>query len=140
MSHATLDTSLALAFKLSPAVIHVRNLRLRTYIGFNPEELIKQQDIIINASIYYDAKNACNMDDEHEALNYKLLTKNIISHVEQGNFRLLEKLASDLINIIMRHPQVLRAEISVDKPHALRFADSVSLTLSASRNKDTLVS
>ena len=35
---------------MTDATITIRNLRLRTYIGFKPEELEKKQDVIINAS------------------------------------------------------------------------------------------
>jgi len=53
--------------------------------------------------------------------------------VEAGQFRLLEKLAEDLLQTLMSCEQATRASVRVDKPHALRFADSVSVTLSASR-------
>ncbi|MFT5219021.1 MAG: D-erythro-7,8-dihydroneopterin triphosphate epimerase [Gammaproteobacteria bacterium] len=119
---------------ISEATINITNLRLRTYIGFNPEEKDKQQDIIVNVKITYRADQAFNSDDEDDALNYKTITKNIISHVEQGRFQLLEKLAADLLAIACEPRQVRHAEIKVDKPHALRFADSVSVSLSATRD------
>lgn len=119
---------------ISEATINITNLRLRTYIGFNPEEKDKQQDIIVNVKITYRADQAFNSDDEDDALNYKTITKNIIGHVEQGRFQLLEKLAADLLAIACEPRQVRHAEIKVDKPHALRFADSVSVSLSATRD------
>jgi D-erythro-7,8-dihydroneopterin triphosphate epimerase len=117
------------------AIINIRDLRLRTYIGFNPEELSKRQDVVVNAAISYRAGQACESDDELNALNYKPITKQIISLVEQGKFRLLEKLAAELLALVMSNTEVTRAQITVDKPHALRFADSVGITLSASRQK-----
>jgi len=119
--------------KIDNAVITIQNLRLRTFIGFNPEELEKQQDVVINASIAYEAGRACDTDEENRALDYKVITKQMIRHVEEGRFRLLEKLTADLLEIAMSSPQAIRASVTVDKPHALRFADSVSLTLSATR-------
>ena len=77
---------------MAEATINIINLRLRTYIGFNPEELTKQQDIVINAQISYQAGNACTSDEATQALNYKTITKKMISHVEDGQFKLLEKL------------------------------------------------
>jgi len=121
------------AWQRDDAVITITNLRLRTFIGFNPEELSKLQDIVINGELHYRADAPCRSDDEATALNYKTITKRIIQHVEDGRFRLLEKLAEDLLQIMMDNDQVTRAKITVDKPHALRFADSVSVTLSASR-------
>ncbi len=35
----------------SSAIINVRNLRLRTLIGFNPEERVKKQDVVLNIEI-----------------------------------------------------------------------------------------
>lgn len=111
------------------AIINIKNLRLRTYIGFNPEELEKQQDVIINAEIHYPADLAMLTDDKENAVNYKTITKRMITLVEEGKFQLLEKLTSDLLDIAKEHPSIHYAKVTVDKPHALRFADSVSLTL-----------
>ncbi|KHT63070.1 D-erythro-7,8-dihydroneopterin triphosphate epimerase [Photobacterium gaetbulicola] len=114
------------------AIIKITNLRLRTYIGFNEDERQKQQDIVINAEIHYPANNLCLSDDVENALNYKTICKSIIQHVENGKFLLLEKLTSDVLGLCIDHPWVSYAQVTIDKPHALRFADSVSLTLSYS--------
>ncbi len=119
--------------QIEPARIDIANLRLRTYIGFNPEEKTKLQDVVINATIFYRAERAFASDEAADALDYKVITKRMIEHVENGRFQLLEKLASDLLAIAIESQQVSRAEIRVDKPHALRFADSVAVTLAASR-------
>ena len=118
---------------ISEARIHISNLRLRTFIGFNPEEKTKQQDVIVNAEIRYRADPAFSSDAEADALNYKDITKRMIHHIENGRFQLLEKLTADLLAIATESDKVSFAEIRVDKPHALRFADSVSVTLSATR-------
>jgi D-erythro-7,8-dihydroneopterin triphosphate epimerase len=111
------------------ATINISNLRLRTYIGFNPDEKHKKQDVVINIEIQY-AINPAAMDDYVEqALNYKTITKQVIKHVENGRFLLLEKLVADVLDICSTHRDVQRARVTIDKPHALRFADSVSLTL-----------
>jgi D-erythro-7,8-dihydroneopterin triphosphate epimerase len=49
--------------------------------------------------------------------------------VEEGRFLLLEKLVADVLAICSDHSSVIAARVTIDKPHALRFADSVSLTL-----------
>ena len=121
------------SLQVSEASINICNLRLRTYIGFNPEEKSKQQDVVISAEIRYRADPAFQSDDEDDALNYKIITKRMIHHIEQGRFHLLEKLTADLLSIATESECVSFAEVKVDKPNALRFADSVSVTLSASR-------
>jgi D-erythro-7,8-dihydroneopterin triphosphate epimerase len=111
------------------ATINIRNLRLRTYIGFNTEEMEKQQDVVINIQIRYEITDLVLQDKVEGALNYKTVTKKVITHVEQGRFLLLEKLVADILAISCEHSSVRQAQVTVDKPHALRFADSVSLTL-----------
>nr|WP_267869118.1 dihydroneopterin triphosphate 2'-epimerase [Shewanella electrodiphila] len=114
---------------ISQAMIKVTNLRLRTFIGFNPDEREKQQDVVINIEIQYPADKSFETDDVADALNYKVITKKVIQHVEEGRFLLLEKLVADVLAICSEHPSITMSRVTIDKPHALRFADSVSLSL-----------
>lgn len=115
------------------AIIKIKNLRLRTYIGIKDEEINNKQDVIVNAQIHYSANDAANTDDMDNALNYRTITKKIIALVEQQRFSLLEKLTADVLAVASEHRSVRYAEVEIDKPHALRFADSVSLTLSVNK-------
>ena len=111
------------------ATIRVRDLRLRTYIGFNPEERTKKQDVVINIEIAYTLPEGVLEDRTDDALNYRTITKRVIERVENGRFLLLEKLVADVLQECSSHPDVRHASVTIEKPHALRFADSVSLTL-----------
>lgn len=111
------------------ATINITNLRLRTFIGFNPEEMAKKQDVVVNIQIRYALHEAVLGDSVEDALNYKTVTKEVIDCVEQGRFLLLEKLVADVLQICSRHPDITHSRVSIEKPHALRFADSVSLSM-----------
>ena len=111
------------------AEIDIKDLRLRTYVGFNPEEREKMQDVVINIHIAYAINEGIMADRVGSELNYKTITKAVITHVEQGRFLLLEKLAFDVLDLCTSHAEVRRARVTIDKPHALRFADSVSVTM-----------
>jgi D-erythro-7,8-dihydroneopterin triphosphate epimerase len=113
----------------SRATIAIRNLRLRTFIGFNPEETEKRQDVVINIEIDYAVAESALRDRVEDALDYKVITKQVIRHVEEGRFLLLERLVADVLEICSDHPSICSARVTIEKPHALRFADSVSLTL-----------
>ncbi|WP_290785288.1 dihydroneopterin triphosphate 2'-epimerase [Halomonas sp.] len=115
------------------ATIRIKNLRLRTYIGIKEEEIQNRQDVVINAVIRYRADKAVAFNHIEEALNYRTITKQVIAHVEDNRFLLLERMTREVLDLVMAHEQVLTAQVEIDKPHALRFADSVSITLSASR-------
>lgn len=115
------------------AIIRIKNLRLRTYIGINEEEKANRQDVVINLELRYPADKARVSEDINDVLNYRTLTKAIIHHVENHRFALLEKLTQDVLNIAREHPWVTYAEVEIDKLHALRYADSVSVTMSWQR-------
>lgn len=115
--------------------IKVKNLLLRTYIGFNPEEQENKQDVIINFEIETEIpQEALKTDDPDKILDYKTITKKIIELVQNGRFNLLEVLTKRILELIMEDERVKRAKVKVDKPHALRFAGSVSIEMQQIRN------
>ncbi len=111
------------------AKIRVKNLRLRTFIGIKEEEINNKQDVIINLTILYHAQAAVEENEIAYALNYRTITKAIIAHVENNRFALLERLTQELVDLVMEYKEVQYVEVEVDKPQALRYADSVSVTL-----------
>jgi len=121
--------------RLEPGMarIRVKDLRLRTYIGIKEEEILNKQDVLINLTILYPATDAVDFNDIDHALNYRTITKAIIQHVEKNRFALLERLTQEILDLVMTNPRVSYAEVEVDKPHALRFAESVSITLAGHR-------
>ncbi|HPF50222.1 MAG TPA: dihydroneopterin aldolase [Draconibacterium sp.] len=116
------------------AIIRVKNLLIRTYIGFNPEELVNKQDVIINLEIETDIpEEALEADEPDGIFDYKTITKKIIALVQDGQFKLLEVLTKKILDLAMEDGRVIRARVEVDKPHALRFAESVSVQMEAKR-------
>jgi len=115
------------------ARIRVKDLRLRTYIGINEDEILNKQDVLINVTILYRATDAVRDNDIDHALNYRTITKAIIQHVEGNRFALLERLTQEILDLVMSYKAVDYSEVEVDKPHALRFAESVSITLAGRR-------
>ena len=116
------------------ARIRVKNLLIRTYIGFNPDELENKQDVIINLEIETDIpESALEVDEPLDIFDYKTITKKVIALVQEGRFKLLEVLTKNILDLIMTDDKVKWAKVEVDKPHALRFAESVSLEMESSR-------
>ena len=112
------------------ARIRVKNLLVRTYIGFNPEELVNKQDVIINLEIETEIPDkAMEADEPLDIFDYKTITKRVIALVQDGQFKLLEVLTKRILELIMEDQKVKWAKVEVDKPHALRFAESVSLEM-----------
>ena len=113
--------------------IHIKNLRLKTIIGINDWERAEKQDVVVNVEVELDASRATETDRIEDTINYKTLTKRIISEVELSKFYLIEKLADHILNIVLENNKVKRGTVEVDKPQALRSADSVSVSCSGDR-------
>lgn len=114
-------------------IIRVKNLRLRTVIGINDWERKDIQDVVINLEIEYDGTKAADSDRIEDGVNYRAITKRVIREVEESEFHLLDALANRILRVVMEEKNVHRATVEVDKPQALRFADSVSVSCSAER-------
>lgn len=115
------------------ATIRIKNLKVRTIIGTNDWERDTPQDIIINIRITFDAAKACKSDRIEDTIDYKALKKKIMAFVEQSRYYLLEKLTAQVLRLVMENPRVEKGIVRIDKPLALRYADSVSLELEESR-------
>ena len=109
--------------------IFIRDLLLRGIIGINPDERVKQQDILINMVIFADIRQAAASDTIEDAVDYKSITKRVIQHVEASSDYLVEKLVTDLARIVITEFGVVRVQVRVEKPGALRFAESVGIEI-----------
>lgn len=115
--------------------IFIENLRLRTIIGIHEWERAEKQDVVINIELELAGETAAARDAIEETLDYKRLTKKVIDAVERSKFFLLEKLCDHVLGIAMEDMRVKAARVRVDKPSALRFADSVAVERSAERRE-----
>ncbi len=113
--------------------VNIKNLLLRTIIGFNDWEREKKQDIIINASLEIDIGEAIKTDNVNSSVDYKVMSKKIIFEVEKSSFHLLESLAHFILNIIMENERVIKGTVEVDKPHSIRYSESISVVVSSER-------
>ena len=110
-------------------IIRIKNLRLRTIVGIEDWERKHKQDVIVNIEMELDGDEAGKSDDIEDTVNYKTVKRNIINAVEGSQYQLLDKLAIEILKVIMEEAKVKRAAVEVDKPQALRFADSVSVVV-----------
>jgi D-erythro-7,8-dihydroneopterin triphosphate epimerase len=114
--------------------IHIKNLRLRAIVGIFEWERNHPQDVILNVRVDFDATDCIESDSIDDTVDYKALKKRIIQEVEKSEFYLVEKLTAHVLDLVMQDSKVVEASVEIDKPHALRFADSVSVRLCARRD------
>src|ERR1700710_1582015 len=107
-------------------VICIKNLRVSGILGVYEEERRAERDIIINSRVEYDAQEAVRTDALEDALDYKNIRDSIVNFVQRTKFKLLEKLADGIVQELVKDARISKVQLEVDKPHALRLAESVS--------------
>lgn len=109
--------------------IEIKGLRLRCIIGFNPEERREKQDVIIDMTLFTDLRVGGETDNPDDILNYRTVNKAVIKHVEASSYNTLEALATSIARVAIVDCGVQHIQVSVWKPGALRFTDSVGVTI-----------
>ena len=113
--------------------IHIRDLHLRTIIGVNDWERTDMQDVFLNITLLIDLSKPASTDNIDDAVNYRDLKKKIMGLVENSSFMLIETLATEVAEVCLENPDVQEVTVTLDKPHALRFAKSVAVEITRSR-------
>ena len=117
-------------------VIRVKDLSLRTFIGFKPHEKKHKQDVLIQLEVEVET-SMVEHNDDYQAdgfYDYRSMTKSVIKLVEESRFDLLEALTRKVLDEIMSNPLVKKANVEIEKPHALRYSRTVSVEMSSERS------
>ena len=115
--------------------IIIKDLLARGIIGVNDWERKRAQDILINITIFADIRRAAENDDLEYSVNYSTLSKKILAHAESAARLTVEALANDLAKLCLAEPNVQRVIVRVEKPGAVRFAESVGVEIERGRDE-----
>ncbi len=111
----------------------IKNLVARGIIGINDWEREKPQEIRINIELYADLRRAGETDDIADCVNYRTVAKKALAHAESAARFTVEALAADIAALCLAEPGVQKVRVRVEKPGAVRFAESVGVEIERSR-------
>jgi FolB domain-containing protein len=114
--------------------ILIKDLLIRGIIGIHDWEREKKQDILVNIVLEADCRPAGISDDFRDAIDYRAVTKKVLTLVESSSFFLVEKLAEEIAGICLDDPRVELARVRVEKPGAVRFSQSVGVEIERKRS------
>jgi len=113
----------------------IKDLLARGIIGISDCERERAQDILINAVIYTDTRQAAQRDSIEGCVDYSRLARKLIAHAERAARYTVEALAEDLAKICLEEPGARGVRICVEKPGAVRFARSVGVEIERFRDR-----
>jgi FolB domain-containing protein len=110
----------------------IKNILARGIIGIRDWERNLPQDILINIDVYTEQRRQNAPDDISECIDYSKLTKKVIQQAETAKRFTVEALAEDIARICLEDKRVLKTTVRVEKPGAVRFAESVGVEIERS--------
>lgn len=110
-------------------IIFLGGLEIETIIGIYDWERETKQKIILDIEMAFDIQKAAETDDIQYTLDYKTVSKRLIYFVETSQFLLVEKLISEIANIIRNEFNVSWVKITLNKKGAIRGARDVGIII-----------
>jgi len=109
--------------------VEINGLRVRSEVGFSPHELGKLQEISITMRLRASIKKAGETDRVEDTINNRTVAKEVLFHVENKKYNLIEAVVTDVARICVVRHGASSVKVTVDKPNALRFCESSSVTI-----------
>ncbi len=110
-------------------IIYLHGLRVEAVIGIWEWEKRIRQIIEIDLDMGTDIRPAAESDDVKDTLNYKAVSKRVVSFIEETQFELVETLAERIAGIIIDEFEVPWVRVKLNKPGAIRGSKAVGVLI-----------
>ncbi|CAE16346.1 dihydroneopterin aldolase (DHNA) [Photorhabdus laumondii subsp. laumondii TTO1] len=110
-------------------IVFIEELVVVTTIGvYDWEQTIKQK-LVFDIEMGWDNKRASSSDDVEYCLDYAKVSEAIINHVENQNFALVERVAEEVADLLLKRFNSPWVRIKVSKPGAVAQARQVGVII-----------
>jgi len=111
----------------------IKNFIIHEIIGVHEHEKIKKQKIKFNIVIDVDNNVLPNEKDIKSIVDYEKITNNLKNLVKNKKYNFLESLVEDSFKEIFEDKRINSVKIKIEKPEAIKGADSVGVEVFKSR-------
>ena len=96
--------------------VFLNDLRVDTIIGIYEWERNTKQTLQFDLEMDWDIRPAAASEDINDALDYDAMSKTIVSFVEQSSYQLIETLAEDLCQLLIKEFSIPKIKLTLTKP------------------------
>jgi len=114
--------------------IFIKDFIIHEIIGIHDHEKEKKQKIKFNIVIDVNQNTLPNEKDLRSIINYEKITKKLENLVKNKKYNFLESLAEDSFKEIFEDKRINSVKIKIEKPDAIKNADSVGVEVFKSRS------
>ena len=111
----------------------IKNFIIQEIIGIHEHEKIKKQKIKFNIVIDVDQNVLPDEKDIKSIVDYEKITNNLKNLAKSKKYNFLESLAEDSFKEIFEDKRINSVKIKIEKPEAIKNADSVGVEVFKSR-------
>lgn len=110
-------------------IIYLNDLRIDTVIGIFEWERRVKQTVSIDLEMAADIRKAAKTDAIEDTLDYKAVSKRLISFVGDSDYKLVETLAERIAGLIQEEFGVQWVRLKINKKGAIRGARDVGVII-----------
>jgi dihydroneopterin aldolase len=114
-------------------IIKIKNFRLSTILGIYDWEQDFDREVIINAEIHTNYDKARYSNSINDTIDYDNIIKQIKQLLASKKFQLIEKMAQEILDLIMKDVRIEKCTLEVDKVKVVDEVDSFSISLTQER-------
>lgn len=108
--------------------LFLRNYEVQINIGVHDFEKKGEQRVLINIELYVPLEHSSPTEDKlHEVVDYDFMRETVARRMAQGHIHLQETLCDDVLTAMLKHPHVLAARVSTEKPDVYPDCESVGV-------------
>lgn len=110
-------------------IVYLHDLKIDTVIGIFDWERRVRQTITLDIDMATDIRKAAESGDITDTLDYKAVSKRLISFVGQSEFHLVETIGERVAEIVLAEFNVTWVRVRVNKKGAVRGAMDVGVII-----------
>lgn len=110
-------------------IVYIRELEIETLIGIYDWEREVKQVVSLDLEMATDIQQAAKSDDIKDTLDYKAVSKRLISFISGSEFLLVEAMAEQVAKIVLEEFNVPWLRLRLSKPGAVRGARDVGIII-----------
>lgn len=110
-------------------IVFIRDLRIETVIGIYDWEREIRQTVVLDIEMSTDVRRAAATEDIADAVDYKAVSKRLVSFVGDSRFQLVETLAERCAEIIRNEFEVRWVRLTMNKIGAVSAATDVGVII-----------
>ena len=114
--------------------VFIKDLITQEIIGIHEHEKIKKQKIKFNIVIDVDQNTVPDEKDIKSIVDYEKITNKLENLAKSKKYNFLESLAEDSFKEIFEDKRINSVKIKIEKPDAIKNADSVGVEVFKSRS------